>query len=220
MGEEALKSTTERVEVNGVAYYVTAELAEGLKAQEKARLDELSKVRQPAPAPVAQPVTPTAKPKKYGDKIWEDPDAVLDELSEDILDRAEERMTKKYDAAKAVETADKNLKDFYSQFFTENKDLNEDRRYVETIFQTNYQDWNQEAQGDFTQLKKKLANESRDIILKRVKTQHEEKENTEVVLEGGGLGILNIEAPTKKPTEEVSSISDVIRQKQAARRTK
>jgi hypothetical protein len=216
---EALKATTERVEVNGVAYYVTPELAEGFKQQEKSRVDEIAhlKSRQAEPAPVVRQETEAPKAPKYGDSIFEDPDGTLDKFGNDLTNKIRAELRKEYEAEKATENANANLKNFYVDFFSENKDLSQDRSYVELIFERNYAKWNTEAKGDLQQLKKKLANESRDIILKRVKAQHEEKE--EVVLEGGGLSLPNIRPVGENPqTKESSTLTDVIKKRQAARK--
>ena len=214
------KSMTEVVEIRGVKYTVTPEMAKALREEEKARQDEIAALKKaPEPPKPANNGAPPAR-VKFGDKIFEDPDGVLEEYGKELKKEVTETLRKEYQADKDRERAAQLLSSFYDEFFKENKELAEDRPYVELIFERNYANWNQKASGDLQQLKKMLAEEATKIILKHEREKPKGKENEDLVLEGGGeLNIFHIEPPEKPKAKDdgPQSLSQVIKARRAAR---
>jgi hypothetical protein len=229
MGTEAVKNapTTEKVVIGGVAYIVTPEMAKALKEQEaekQAEIDKLKSTPPPkAPEPVTQHVTPPTTPEKYGDKIFENPDEVLDTFGRRIKEEVTQELSSKYEAELQRRDQAQALSNFYTDFFKKHNELASDREFVEMIFERNYATWDAQTKGDLEAMKKLLADKATGIILKNVSRLPNERSEAETVLEGGGEFLQDgspfIEKQDKKD-EESHSLTSVLKSRKAARRAK
>ena len=219
--EPLVKDKPVEVEIGGVKYLVTPQLAESMKAEQKKHEEALEAAKKPIdsppePPPVREPVTVNDDGElEVGDRLFQEPDKVLKEQEQRIM----KKMRQEYEQEEApIEEAEKLLNQFYTDFFNENKELQEDRELVEMLFERNYGKWNQEAKGDLSVLKKKLAEKSQETILRGVRrnqTPESHEQSDSVILEGGGTQPQKQLAP--EPTEENSSLTAVIKNKHKRR---
>jgi len=222
-GDTPDKTETETIEINGMKYVVTPELAKSLKEQEEKRQKEIEeeKERLQYTPKNYDPPKETPKPEedqefKAGDRLFEDPDGTLSAYEKKIKDD----MRKEYQAEREKERQEAEsqrlLEEFYQDFFKENPELKDNRELVELIFEKKYATWNQQYPGDLKKFKELLANEASGIILKNVKAEPNETPESQTVLEGGGQSV-STPAP-KEEEEKPNSLSGVLRQRREARR--
>lgn len=213
------------VVVNGVKYIVTPEMAKDMKsAEEKASRDKtlleqqiLSKPPEAAPAaePTTQPDNLQAK-ADIGDRIFSEPDKVLQELE----DRVESKLRTEYQKNEATKAQTQNyqvmLDEFYKGFFSDNKELGDDRGLVELIFEKNYANWIALYPRQPDKWKELLAEQSQEVILRNVKRNQNQGTNPALVLESGGqapMGVPQAASKDEKPVTLTSIIKDISRAK-------
>lgn len=205
------KPAAVEVTVGGVKYIVTPELAKSLEAD---------RANQPVVEKVVEKIVERPAQQnnvvKIGDRLFENPDQVFQEFEGKLKNDMRYEYQKIKAEEQAAEQATKSLADFYTSFFNENKELSQDRDLVELIFERNYNDWNQDAKGDLTQLKKKLAERATTTILRTVKPNETPK--SQVVLESGNGQIFGM--PEVEPPVKADSMTEILRKRREARTKK
>lgn len=143
------------VEINGIKYSVTSALAEQLEkerqANEKKNRETSEKLKQLEALAKNPPARDPNKDQnrdnegldygRLGQQIFVDPEGTIKE----IVEKTEQRMEKKYNAAEAAKQQasedEKALDRFYTDFFAKNKDLKDERELVESRLQYNWGRW-------------------------------------------------------------------------------
>jgi hypothetical protein len=214
------------IEVGGQKYNVTKEMADAMQAEQKRVKQEMedykaklqsSQIQQPQQynQPPQEVKQETPETVKVGDRIFEDPDGVLADFKKSIIND----VTKMYqdDKNKQAQTKQEEnlLKEFYSEFYKENKELKDDKPLVETILQANWQKW---GHLSVDQVKERLADAARDTIIRHRGSKGTPKE--EVVLEGGSQPVNQGAQPEPKatPDDGPQSLTDVLKSRAKARR--
>ena len=211
------KPTSVEVNVGGVKYIVTPELAKSLEKDNSDRQAAIEAAkRQQAPQIQRETTQQPANVVKIGDRLFENPDQVFGEFEGKIKQDIRNEYQKMRDEEKANEQATKSLAEFYSGFFNENKELAQDRDLVELIFERNYNSWNQEVNGDLNGLKKKLAERATTTILRSVKPNETPKQQQ--VFESGNSQIFG--QPEVAPSEKSGSMTEILRARREARTKK
>jgi hypothetical protein len=207
------------VEIAGVKYSVAPEMAEAMQKEQGLMQQQLEAAKQTAEAyklKAQQPIAP-AEPKdpaepantNYGDRIFEDPDGVINDLTrgfEKIIDdKLNERDVRAQQAA--------GLEQFYGSFFETNPELKPHEKLVRTILQSNYGEWQHYT---VDQVSEKLATESRDTIMPNM--GQKQTPDSGIVVESGGHPPAPIAEPAPKDDGKPTSLSDTIKRRQQARR--
>jgi len=210
--------TSAEVTVGGVKYTVTPELAKSLQEAEDVHIKERQALEDrtpvaPPPAVVVEPVATELGYTKIGDRIFEDPDGVMNQFKNEVI----ADVSKMYNDAEAEKkkTLDGQLvvDNFYDEFFKENKELKKHEPLVKTIMNTNWQKWGHLSEK---QMQERLAKEAQDIIMPNM--VKEPTPELGVVLESGGQVVEGTPPAKKDDGEGYTSMSQVIRSRQKARK--
>jgi hypothetical protein len=208
------------ITVNGVKYSVTPELAKAIREEQDA-LDAEKQRLQSVYTQQNQPVAPPSQSdssmmekgyKTVGDRIFEDPDAVLQEFEA----RIEKKLENKYMEAEAqkehARKQQEGLDKFYSDFQKANKDLKDDMPLVKAVLQANFDKW---AHLTPEKVADRLADAARETILRH--TKREQTPDLGVVFEDGGQPTGSPEPAKKADDDGPKSLSDVIKLRRKAR---
>ena len=225
--QETVKPAVETVTIGGVAYTVTPEMKASLEAEQRRNQEEMEALRSrqqlpqnPPPEQPKQPEQPAISPfADVGDRLFSEPEKVLEELYKKARDDSLSEAQRMYNAAEAAklqkEEGDRLLSNFYNDFFSKHKEFAEDRELVELIFEKNFKNWSTSYPQQQEKWKDLLAEASGKTILRHTGKNPSQKQG--VVLESGGQPV---EGMPPKPSEENVSYSavEILKQRQAARK--
>lgn len=207
------------VEIAGKKYMVTAEMASAINAEKANRSGEIERHLQNLGRKI-EDVASTAlrrdgKPddKKSDDKpkidFWDNPEAFFQNLETRILGQVEEKVNGVKSELTSAYTNDRSTEQFWNGFYTDHKDLKEDKFIVDAVMR---RDWDELKDMKSAEAKKILADRAREVLLKHGKT---EKQDRDVQVEGAGA--LKTKAD-KQDVPKVTSLTDVIKARREARR--
>lgn len=206
------------VEIAGKKYMVTAEMANAINAEKANRSGEIERHLQSLGRKI-EDVASTAlrrdgKPEaKADDKpkmdFWDNPEQFFESLRSDILSKVEEKVNGVKTELTSAYTSDRSTEKFWDGFYTDHKDLKEDKFIVDAVMR---RDWDELKDMKSAEAKKILADRARKVLLKHGKT---EKPDRDVQVEGAGA----LKAKTdKQDAPKVTSLTEVIKARREARR--
>lgn len=143
----------------------------------------------------------------YETGLFTEPAVALKRLREEIKSEVKAEMTGQYNAAETK-------KEFWSSFYTANTDLKDEKLIVDAIVQ---RDWNKLSSMSIEDASKAIATAAKKEIMRLSGGKSSADEGDQNNLEGGSTKKI----PSKSGNSgqpEVTSLSDVIRKRQEARR--
>ena len=217
--EDIQTNGMEEVDINGIKYLVTPEMARAMKSEKEAnarlvrqREEEIQRQQQiimqkQEAKQEQQPVESESTP--LADRLFVEPDKVLAELESSI----EQRLTKKYEQAEEqklrAQSEAEILRKFYAEFFSKNPHLKDDEQLVKMVLQTNYHKW---TSLDEQALMEELEKETTSTIIR-----HSKKEaSDDVIVEG----VTNVTPFNREPVKEekTESLSSIMKKRAESRR--
>jgi hypothetical protein len=207
------------VEAGGKKFMVTPEVATAMKQEKEAiktdyekRMEKLAQQQLQHQQP--QQKQPEPQRVKLGERLFEDPDGALEDFRKTIKEEIRSEYLAERQAEKQRQQQETGLKEFYNDFFKENKELKDDRELVETILMSNFNRW---ANLTPDEVKKRLAEKAQETILRHTKANLTPESG--LVLESGG-GTPAPRMPERKPDADEDgpkSLSQVIKLRRKAR---
>lgn len=209
-----------KVTIHGKEFLVTEDMAKSLEEHEKKLRDELKPKEIIAPAPKA-PDAPTVT--GWGERIFTEPDKVLDEMRGRIEQEFETKLSER-EAKNRQQTI---LTDFWRDFLTHAPDLKDDVDLARQILSSQpkvFQEIDEQFKSDPVQNRQKVLEKLADLTrakilsyIKRSKEGSEEEVRSEhPFVEGATLKAPS--PPPVKPEEKPSSLTAIIKARQAARK--
>lgn len=196
--QQAPAGDIQAVTMGGQTYYVPAQVAETMRAQQ-AMIEQTHQQYQAAPQGQAQPPAP-AQDQIDPDLIYTDPARYTELVQEQAVARAKAEMTAEY-------KRDQGLQHFFSDFYSKHNDLKDSDDLVRQELQANYNAWaNKPAREVHDLLADKVRNRILGYVSRYGSTTSGGNQTPRTTVEGGPQHQVQQPAPQAEPPKTASNI--------------